>query len=195
MKNHPIVVRSSVRKTRWSRAALVILLTWGALWIPAKTLRAQDTVGLIYAPLNETNVSEAAATAPLTRVAGWGPTTGKFIQVSGPGGSSLDVSRRGMLTLPETRGQETVISHSPSGGITIHEPGAGNTTQVTPDDYGGLRIRTGDNTQFYVTPEGTVRTYGKKNKGTFITSSRDGSTITIWGRGGRTYTIPMPQKK
>lgn len=118
--------------------------------------------------------------------------TSAVLRVSG--GQSLELNRSGRLTIPEAGGRSTTVYYSPGGGVTIREPGMGRTTQVMPENGGGLRIRTPDNQHFIVSPNGRVRTLGRRSGGTFVTTSRDGTTATIWGRGGRTYTVPIPQR-
>lgn len=76
----------------------------------------------------------------------------------------------------------------------IREPGPNSVTVVTPTSDGGMIIRGGDSARFIVTPDGTVRSLGRKNKATRVTTSSDGRSVTIWSRDGRTYTVPMPER-
>lgn len=99
------------------------------------------------------------------------------------------------MTIPESRGKSTYIRSTANGGLYIREPGPRSLTTVTPVGDGGVIVRGPDNKSIYVTPGpgGNVRISGPRSKTTVVTAGRDG-TITIWSRGGRSYTIPMPQQ-
>lgn len=93
--------------------------------------------------------------------------------MAGMGAGAIAANKRGSYSIPEGGGRSTQIRTSADGGMII--------------------IRGGDSARFIVTPDGTVRSLGRKNKSTRVTTSSDGRRVTIWGRDGRTYTVPMPE--
>ena len=120
--------------------------------------------------------------------------TKKNIEVSGQGSGSFDLTKPGSYSVDEGGGRSTEIQTTSKGEIIIRQPGA-NITTITPTPDGGLIVQGAGNSRFVVTPEGSVKGYGKNNRYTRVTTSSDGQSVTIWGRGGRIYSIPMPSKR
>ena len=123
-------------------------------------------------------------------------STGKTIEVSGRGAGSVSVNKEGSYTIPEGGGRSTQVRTTSDGGLMIREPGAQSVTTVTRTSDGGLIVRGPDSRPIIVSPEGTVRSFGRKNNSTYVTTSMDGSSVTIWDRDGdgRVYTVPLPEK-
>jgi len=136
----------------------------------------------------------AAKTSPDTNATNLISSTGFPVRILGGSANTLMNIGEGRVRIAEPGGKVTYISATEEGKVVIREPGHNNVTYVTPSANGGMIIRGPDKAAIYVTPrsDGTVD-IRSRSKSTFVTSSGDG-TITIWGRNGKSYSVPMPAR-
>jgi len=108
-------------------------------------------------------------------------------------GNTNQVSERknGFYLVPEGVSSYAEVRTNSTGGIVIRETRFNSTTVVSPTENGGVIVRGPNNTRFVVTPQGIVQSDGRKNRYINVTTSSDGKSVTIWGRGGILYTIPF----
>lgn len=125
-----------------------------------------------------------------------GPTvnsdTNDFSGVTGSGKTNRVLERgAGSYSVIEGVGRTAEIRTNSSGSVVIRDTRYNNTTIVTPTENGGVVVRGPNNSRFVVSPQGVVQADKKRNKYINVTTSSDGKSVMIWGRGGIIYTIPI----
>jgi len=126
-------------------------------------------------------------------------STNRAIRIVTLGAENYATSDNGSLIIPDGRGDSTYISGTADGGLQIREPGANNYTYVTPKSDGSLIVKGPSGPSIYVRPSGggyaNISRLKRDKNSTYVTSSADGKSITIWTKSGNTYSVSVPEKK
>lgn len=183
------------RETLGIKGAMFTILKLLLCVMLALPFLAQDVhaQALQAAPTKGTGTVPRASASLATNAVGISGSKGETIRVAGVNSNAMNFSKGGSMIIPEPGGRATYIRTTSDGGVMIREPGLSSVTTISPVSDGGMVIMGRDRRPIFVTPDGSVRSFGHDNKSSRVITSSDGSRVTVWGREGRTYTVPMPE--
>lgn len=126
-------------------------------------------------------------------------STNRAIRVVSMGAENYTTSGDGSLIVPVGNGDSAHIYGTADGGLQIREPGVNNNTYITPRSDGSLIVKGPSGPPIYVKSSGdgyaNISRLKRDKNATYVTSSADGKSITVWTANGNTYSISVPESK